>query len=697
MSWRAAAPSALLLLGATLLFTANGRDIGSGDTLPARYLPWSIARGSFTLDAFPELHAATARAGYPLLDGVPYFLVYRGGHYLSAYGPGPAVLALPVYAPAILAGAPPAAWAARLEKLSASLITALSVVLLFQALRPLASLRWALAISLVYALGTSSLSVSSQALWQHGPSQLCVALMLCWLVRGLGDERWLARSGLAMSAAVCLRATDLLLVLPVAGWIAITRPRLAARLVLWGLPPVAALLVYNAAVAGSPLGPRGDTGAPLWALFAQTPFAGGLAGVLVSPGRGLFVYSPVLLFSILGAVLVWRRGPAAFRALALGPPLVILVVGKWFLWWGGHSWGPRLLADTTPVLCFLLYPVPAVLSRRAALRAAFVVLAVLSVGAHALGALLYDRRWDALAGVERSPAALWSWRESPLAFYGREAWAGIARTLPEGPRGPTSADAPELLSATYRMSAVGSEAVAGQPLPLSLSAANTGRAVWLARALGDRGAVRLGWRWERGGAQVAAGRFALASDVPPGRSITLAPVIPVPPAPGEYTLELDLVSEHVVWFGTRGSQPVRLSMHVRALDLDRVLAAPAPDAGGPVRARIGTDRREYRDGDVLRLEVDLWNPLYPRSFDGYLVLRGPQGGAAFFDGRALTAAAERWPAWVTGLPLPARVAGRFAVPLRSAAPGRYAWHVVLTDPGSYESRVSASTEFSVVP
>ena len=107
------------------------------------------------------------RGNEPLLDGVPYFLHYRAGHYRSAYSPGAAIAALPVYAGPVLAGVPVDPWAHRLEKLAASLMVAVSVMCVFWALGEFVGLGWALAIAAIYAFGTSSLSVSSQALWQH--------------------------------------------------------------------------------------------------------------------------------------------------------------------------------------------------------------------------------------------------------------------------------------------------------------------------------------------------------------------------------------------------------------------------------------------------------------------------------------------------------------------------------------------------
>jgi hypothetical protein len=153
--------------------------VGAGDSLPARHLPFSLLReGNFDFDEFPTLYSGEAVRIYPVLDGIPYFLRYRDGHYFSTYTPGPGILAVPVYVLPVLAGVSAAAWAPALEKVSAAVITALSVVFLFWALAELVSRRWAVVVAVIYAFGTSSLSVSSQALWQHGPSQLFLTFFL---------------------------------------------------------------------------------------------------------------------------------------------------------------------------------------------------------------------------------------------------------------------------------------------------------------------------------------------------------------------------------------------------------------------------------------------------------------------------------------------------------------------------------------
>jgi hypothetical protein len=73
----------------------------------------------------------------------------------------------------------------------------------------------------------------------------------------------------------------------------------------------------------------------------STPLFAGLHGFLGSPGKSLFLFSPILVLALAG----WRRFQLHHQALAVG--LLVAVIGKvwlhatWQNWAGGWCWGPR--------------------------------------------------------------------------------------------------------------------------------------------------------------------------------------------------------------------------------------------------------------------------------------------------------------------------------------------------------------------
>jgi len=143
----------------------------------------------------------------------------------------------------------------------------------------------------------------------------------------------------------------------------------------------------------------------------------------VSPNRGLFVFSPILLLALYGAWLKLRRD----RTLLDGA-LVAVVILHWLVisshvpWNGGHTYGNRLFADVIPFFAYFLIPVVAALpdprhvGRRPALAAAFVVLVGISVAIHYRGA--YRRvAWDwnrSPVDIDVDPSRIWDWRDLQL-------------------------------------------------------------------------------------------------------------------------------------------------------------------------------------------------------------------------------------------------------------------------------------------
>lgn len=80
----------------------------------------------------------------------------------------------------------------------------------------------------------------------------------------------------------------------------------------------------------------------------------GLYGLLASPGKGLWVYAPVLLVLLVCARSLWRRGRAEFLLLLGISATYLAIYCRWFDWPGGLAWGPRFLVALIPPWAALL-------------------------------------------------------------------------------------------------------------------------------------------------------------------------------------------------------------------------------------------------------------------------------------------------------------------------------------------------------
>ena len=137
-----------------------------------------------------------------------------------------------------------------------------------------------------------------------------------------------------------------------------------------------------------------------------------LHGFLLSPGKGVFWYSPPLLLGLLGLRVSLRRFRAETLlqlALCIG---TLLFNSKFRIWHADYCWGPRHLAPLSPMM--LLWAVPwlpeAVRRGHARLRrCAVYALFALGLSVQLLGASIY---WDQyirtlIAVKDQSGAAGW--------------------------------------------------------------------------------------------------------------------------------------------------------------------------------------------------------------------------------------------------------------------------------------------------
>lgn len=375
------------------------RYLGSGDTIPAELLPISLlTEGNLDFNEF--------------VDGrLPYWFRAQGKHVVSYYPILPGLLNVPAYAVAHWTGGDLYELRFRLSLITAMLAASLSVLFVYLTLARLLEFRSrALGFALVYAFATEVWSVASHGLFQHGPALLFLSTGLYLIVRSRPGG--IALSGLLLALGVLTRPTNIGIALPLAVYVALRhRARLPAFLGFAAIPLVLHGL-YAWKYWGTPFSPAQPV-AP--GNFSGDPLQG-LAGLLVSPSRGLFVFSPIFLFSIPAAVAAFRR-PAderrvLLRCLAVGVLLVLGIYSRWVLWWGGHSFGYRIILELAlPLVVLIASDWPRIRNTRAR-RVLFGAMLTLSVLVQFLGAFLYPSRFN--HDIDQDPARLWDPRNSEL-------------------------------------------------------------------------------------------------------------------------------------------------------------------------------------------------------------------------------------------------------------------------------------------
>lgn len=446
----------LLFIGLLAAYNINLRQVSSYDTYASRFVPISMLRdGDLILDEFvPE--AIKQQAG---VDFFSYYFVYVRGHFYDSHPPVGPMLSLPVYALPVWIGIPDRAEliANMFSKLAASLMVALSAVLIFRASRQVLlptlarmphdaehATRIAILAAIAYGLGTGVWSTASLAMWTHTPAVLGFAVMLWALTTGR-----VAVAGAAAAAACVSRPATApavaLLGLYLAhralrdGWDSAGAAgrrmdvlRFSAAAAFIGLTGVLYnYWLFNNAVGGAPFRMRDGVEAVGTGMFTGS-LSVGLAGLTVSPSRGILIYSPIVLAAVYGAARAWRspldsdRTPGPFgradavllaRYSSLAALAILLTYSKFVIWWGGHGYGPRYLTDAMPFLGPLfglgLSPIFGRTSRARAARIAVIAALTYSIVIQAIGAFCWPSSWT----LNDNPPyryRLWDWRESDI-------------------------------------------------------------------------------------------------------------------------------------------------------------------------------------------------------------------------------------------------------------------------------------------
>lgn len=302
-----------------------------------------------------------------------------GGRHYSQYGLALPALEAPLYAIGrlIARGAPsipPDYVTMGVVSTLNALLTAAIVALLFVAARRYGS-RGRFSLLAPFAFGIGSFAWGNSRLGFAEPLlalSLLAAFLLIEREREASAERGrsllLAGAALGLAIQAKVYAVILVPIISVAAWTAVPRgPARRRAFLLFALPvafALVALAVANSARFGNPLRTGYEIGAGEGAgdrFDPGTRTPGRILGLLVSPGKGILLYAPVVALALL---LFGRFGRARPRAGAWFIALLgthLLFYGSHTVWHGMSGWGPRYLLPITP---FLLLPLadPAVIS-----------------------------------------------------------------------------------------------------------------------------------------------------------------------------------------------------------------------------------------------------------------------------------------------------------------------------------------------
>ncbi|MBJ92842.1 MAG: hypothetical protein CMP23_00030 [Rickettsiales bacterium] len=412
-----------LLILLAMALSLGMRPIPWADSTGAVYGPISfLCEGNWDLDEFPFLYEREPHGGLIPSSSSPARPSPGGDRVLAFTGLGAPLLALPgAIPPLLVSSARSEIGVLRSHQLVVLLCT---IALLWLSLRALES--WMERAPPAWVLpalffGTVLWPQTRQTLWSNQSTMLGLGIVL-WIS---ASHRTAGRSpgfttgaalGLAMGHALLSRPSSLLISLPLLvalGWIhRHTQLRWLWSTAATAAPLVALWLYDNQIHSGSPwVPPFAVVGADIARVHGlgegalSGPPLPGLAGLLLSPSRGLLIFSPWLL-ALSPQLLRSIRSPDPIRAaLITGITTTLLINANYTDWWGGDCWGPRRLQELLPGLLMLSLPKgdeqdPYHAPQGGRLLAVLLTISVLIQG---LGFFVYDSSWDLERGAVVSP------------------------------------------------------------------------------------------------------------------------------------------------------------------------------------------------------------------------------------------------------------------------------------------------------
>jgi hypothetical protein len=392
-----------------------------------------IEHRSFQLDHYAIPRLPALQRGDYVQNGDIYQIEQVGSHLYYFFPPGSSILSTPFVLLANTFGTSTVkpdnsfnlAGETKIESLLAAFLMALLAAIFFYMARLLLPVRYGLLVTLGGALGTQIWSTASRAMFTDTWAVLLLTIvvfsLLAYEAKKARLRPVLLASLLAWSYLVYPSYAVHVGVISVYLMFIFSRRQLIAY-VLTGMGWAGGLAIYSWHNFGQLLPNYFRPGRLLFGKFWTA-----LPGNLISPSRGLLIFVPAIVF--VAYLLIRYRRQLPHKRLVV-PALAavvsqLIVISGFDHWWGGHSYGPRLMTAAAPWFVLLsILGLSAMLSsqivvhgearfEKYATAGVGVVLLTAGIFIHARGALSPATSiWNSLPeNVDLKPERIWDWRQ----------------------------------------------------------------------------------------------------------------------------------------------------------------------------------------------------------------------------------------------------------------------------------------------
>ena len=367
-----------------------------------------LGEGNTDLNEYP---ATVAKA-----RGI-FSLVEQDGRFYDYFPIGQALISLPpIWFFNIVSGN---AWWKTEFDTSGFLYAALNSMFFLFAFSVSNSVKKSYLLTLILAMATTNLTLITHVLSSHGGVELmCVVAMLS-IYAGTRRQNpfLLVVSAIPLALAYITRPTASVIVVVWSAYMFFHQRKWFGAFALVGALVAAIFMLYSFRIYGDFLPPYFRA-----TRLSFDTFFVALLGQSFSPNRGLFVFTPIYIFSMLGICRILRTREDPFMLfVAITPLPYFFTLAMFWRWWGGNCYGPRLFSDVAPFFVLSLLPCVNRLDfrRRKAYSCLFVTALALSMVVQLRGATSYAAwSWNSTQGsqddVDCHPERVWDWKDMQI-------------------------------------------------------------------------------------------------------------------------------------------------------------------------------------------------------------------------------------------------------------------------------------------
>lgn len=405
-----------------VIYLSNLKFIQNWDNTPILLTSYSIIENkTIYLDNF-ENQVLSAGQSFDVIKKV-------GDHYLSARPLVPAIISsiilfIPVKLNLVdlsnleLAG-----------KIISIFFILGSAYFLFRIIEYLFNYKAGIFLAILFCLTTSNFSFIVQGFWTIAFAELFWSITLFLLILKK-SKNFLFLSGLTTALAITCRPSNIIIGLLLMLYVIWQYKKNAWKFIIAPIILGTSFIIYNYYYFDSILGGYNMIydviraragGIDIKYIFE------GITGTLFSPSRGIFIYSPIILLSILGVKYAWSRKEVVFKFI----PFIIIF--SWLfvicnsIWWDGYSYGNRKISDLLPFIFILIAFFPFSKIKSKFVNSIIIILIIISFLIHLNGFLFYDYGdWNgkpySVDDSVNNKEKLWGWKDNQIK---REFMGGI--------------------------------------------------------------------------------------------------------------------------------------------------------------------------------------------------------------------------------------------------------------------------------